>query len=709
MKIFQLGILLLWVCVGGSAYAQFNPGGALGRLGGGGGGANPFSGSDTTKDTVSVKANLARIQPEAIFLHTTETDTPRVRISRLALWDPSDTIAYTTGGYVQSLGQIGKMYRLWSYGFSEEALLPANAAWRNPLTGRFDRRFFNEKDVRFYDTKTPYVNIVYTQGAKKLQLADITVSRNINAQWNISARHTRTHANGAYNQNQSRTRNMYLGVYYRNKSRRYHGFLYGLYNQLDNQLNGGEYWTIGKQLNDPLAFSKSLATTVLSSATSFSLARNLTFDQYLHLLGNRPDSAERVVRSRLTLHLRLTSESSYQRMSSGAFDNNLLDKHIVPVLPTWDSLAKSMSMAATTGEQLALGGASYQLNAGVFVLRGTAELSYRRISLSQDSSMMYRLSANDSISVLRQQMSEQRLFGELWIPSIKTSTTLGIYQSVSTLYKPQRRIDIGFSTAPQKNIAIRAAAILNNVNPSLFQTYFIPRVGNAFEPDVQLDNQQFSHLRASARWHTAAQFLPASEVRKADSLSGNFIEIGGFIARADKLIFYDRAMRLHQATADENLTWLGLQSSARLRGWRKFYLEAFLTAQRGTSNAQDSSALQYYTRHLPTFYGRGSLYYESRTTKISSHMRTGIDVWFNTDFQGQTVDAVSGEWFPSRYWIHGYPRVDVFFSTKLLKTYFFIKLQNVAEGLGVRGYHTTPTYPMLGRNVVFGVNWSFYD
>lgn len=671
-----------------------------------------FGGADTAKaDTVAVKPNLARILPSAIFHHTTATDTPRIPIAQVPVWDPHDTMAIASGGFVQSLGQVGKMYRQWNFGFGEEALLPANDAWRNPLTGRFDRRYFGEKDIRFFDTKTPYVNIDYAQGGKKLLLADITASRNINRQWNISARHTTMRANGVYSLNETRTRNMSLGVYYRLPSNRYHAFLHGAYTQLDNQLNGGELWIPdSSSLTSPTQFRKNLAILPLNGgATAYSLARSVVLDQYFHLIGNREDSAERIVRSRLTLRLRAASESWYARSNTGTLNNNLLNTHIVPIVPTRDSVAKRLSMAAMTGEQSVLGGASYQLHAGIFILKAAADISYRRISLSQDSTMLYVQPNGDTTRVLRQQLSEQHLFGELTIPKAKTQISADIYQSVSSLFKPQQRVTLAMTAAPQKNIAIRATAMLNNVNPSLFQTYFIPRLGNTFTPNKAVGNQQFTHLRGYIRWKMQTTAVAATPSRKADSLHGNFAEIGGFLSRADNYLFYDRQMRLRQASGSENLTWIGIQGTARVRGWQKFYAEASLTAQRGSTNAPDTNALRDYARNLPALYGRASLYYQSRTTRIASILRTGVDVWFNTNYQAQTPDVVSGEWFPTGYVVRGYPRVDAYFSARLMRTYFFIKVQHLNEGIGVRGYHTTPIYPMLGRSVILGVNWNFYD
>ncbi|MEZ4826005.1 MAG: putative porin [Bacteroidia bacterium] len=248
----KIHILFLLILAAGLANAQFRPNTSTFPTGGAGGagfpsGSGGFPGSDSglsldSLGTDSAGAQLKPVKPdtklidrEGMFTHK-----PLYKFNegkpfeRSYYWDKLD---HTTG-FVQSLGQVGKPYQIFHHGFNEN--LFDQPFWRNPVLGAYNRYALNpETQVKYFDTRTPYVNADYLQGAADLQLIGITVSQNITPFWNAAIFFNRVQGVGVYRNNVTDHSNMYFSSNYRTKNNKYQ--LYGniTYNKLANEMNGG--------------------------------------------------------------------------------------------------------------------------------------------------------------------------------------------------------------------------------------------------------------------------------------------------------------------------------------------------------------------------------------------------------------------------------------------------------------------------------------
>lgn len=759
----KFGWLLLWGMLGmiSPVLGQFtSPNRSPNRLGGGfqnpggaGSGYNnqydPLAGSfpgfefDSTRNEVD-STKVPDIEPdtrtwdrEAMFLHRTLIKHPvGVNIARFHIWDEVNQ----AGGFVRALGQIGKPYQLYLSGVNDRFLdLPL---WENPIFGRYNRYVVDpEQQTLFFDTHTPYVNINFAQGDRRLLMVDVNTSINITPWINVSTYYERRRAEGAYAGMPTDHTLMNITGNYHTKNDRYFLFAAGVFNELTDGINGGILRDRGFQelygvedgiflendtlLNTSLAGNKNLLTNLRTNATRKLITRSAYLDHYYHLI-REGDSVDRP--HQLTLRNSLLVGYTAYRFSDGnSIDTSLLAQHLIPVYPTLNPDSLVLNEALFSRQFKALGGASYTYD-GLFRFNLHGDINYQRISLIQDSTS----------GITRHDITEQNVYGEIDLGRIRAEASLR--QRTSNLFAPARQLKLAGSlrpfpsTAPYRlrdtlsdpndqppvrrrrkkqdepeelptytPLTLNVLYEFKDVQPSLFQGFFVPRSGNTFEARPGLQNQQLTRLQAEARYDMMAP------ITRGDTLIPNYFSAKAYVYRHNQMIFYDDQLRLLQAADGAALTRIGLELGFRLRFLRRFHWENHIHFQTTSLGANASEAFSYYADNLPALYGTSSLFFDIRNITIARKIRIGLDLHYNTGFNGMTVDPVSGEFFPANFRLDGYLRGDIYFAAQLLSAHVFIKYSHLNEGIINNGYFTTPFYPMLERTLSLGISWPFFD
>ena len=678
--------------------------------------------SAAAPDQSKIKPDARRIRPQLLFRSQPFESQVSFDIANLPYWDRTDTIT----AFVQHLGTILKPYQAFRDGL-EESLLDM-PFWRNPVTGRYNRYFYHPAyEVPYFDTRTPFVNVHYSQLPNQSNLIEVTVSRNINPQWNATAFYRRHRFVGEYRNSVSDQTVLVLSAYYRSVNRRYHVFANAGYNDASDQLNGGTPRTLTSQYPivdgvvnevgtiylDPIStFYKDVGPTMIGDGQAKHFRRTAFAEQYYRLIGFG-DS----VKSPHRLVLRHSADYSFQYrrfISANGVSQSILASNLVAVMPTLavfgDNIAESYASAdyGTGGE------ASYDLQ-GPLNLHLEAGIDTRRLEVTNED-QNFRMTA-----------VQQRAAASLVWKGVEFRGKA--FQQLSNRFSPERSLSLGASISPlpaqpryvvmqkgdtalvpdsvepprdRKPLTVFGNYDFFDRNPSVWQRYLTGREGvSSYAPNESLVNQKISHLRAGIRWDFPVR------VRGEDTLQAHQAEAALFLSGADRAIYYDSLLAPLQAPAGAGYTWAGIELRYRLRFWKKFHWESRVVAQRGTTSATD--ALRLHAQHLPTVYGKSSLFYDNRNLKIAAIFRVGIDVFFQTDFTGQAFDPLSGEFFPSFYRAPGFARVDGYWAMKLSKTFIYIKMSHLNEGFPFPGYYTTPLYPMQGRTLALGVHWNFFD
>lgn len=684
--------------------------------------------------TKEVAPDTRRISPDDLFSHKPHETPVSVNMVRLPHYDKLDSLK----GFVQTLGQMGKPYQAARFGFNDRHF--QQKSWRNPVFNRYNVYVLNpETEVPHYDTKTQYLAMDYAQGSRSLATIDGILSRNINPQWNVTGYYQNRRVNGVYGSHETSHRSVGLGVYYRNPSRRYHLFSTGTFGELTDNINGGAVNITGSAQEN--TFQKSLQNTVLTDAQQKRIVKNIRVDQIFHLLGHpkapkkdtiSADSSIGVHKKAPAHHLSLRwtnrIEGTYQRLRDNTVDTGRVFHNFVSPYPYLDPDTSTISYGLTTTAYQTEGAMSYSFSPSEGLdWNLQAALGYEAVTFRNEG------------EILTDNRATQRVLSDLTISGInmhlhgearRTSSSLfdaETYAMAEMRLAPRLRKDslrrIGdISSAPTSEAALMdASEDVNRMrlltpdplqlwvrlsffdqNPSFFQQYFRPRVGSLFSLNDSLKNSQLLHARGGISWTGNRRVLGP------DTTLANFVSLQGFFSRAGRFIYYSPSFEVLQANTGESLSWVGVELNARYRFWKKFYAEADVTLQQGSTGAT-STDLVRYTNHLPQAHGRVSLYYDSQSLDFVGQLRIGADLHFFSEYQALAPDVLSGDFYPTNYVIPAYPRLDGYVAFQVKRTYIWIRLIHLNELLLERGYYTTPFYPELERTFTFGVNWTFFD
>ena len=700
-------------------------------------------------EDIEIEPDTRVISREDLYSHRLEEQAISYDFATSFLWDELDFL----DGFTLSLGQLGKPYFHTQYGLSDR-YFPSNS-WVNPIMGRFNAYVINaQKHTLYLDSKTPYVNIRFAQASRRLQRVDITLSRNLNSQLNFTFYYQRRQSVGAYPDFVTDHQNIYLSAYYRSKNRRFHSFNNYTYNQLKDDLNGGEirlndssYQIIdgivqenNENLDDVFLKSSGGATVVLENPAIYSkIIRNVYSDNYYHLIGH-PDSSDQ--HHRLSLRALFDWELANHNGSVSSVSNTTLENNLIKVLPTLNDTLSAISERFKSRRLHLLGGGSYTIDYGLRLhLGGTLE--YERLSLVQDS-----------VSTPLNQFI-QTVYGD-WETSWGNAH-LDIRQKVSDIFEPENQLHLNVKFYPLPKV--KAYKVINRKkefsidfevkdsllvevsedstlsekvpiykseedsllqqslrsqllelsfdfhrrshNPTLYQAQFRSSIGNTYVANPDLENQRVSRWIAGARLN-----LPAPIV-KGDTLLPNFFKAETFLSTARRMIYFDPEFQLQQASQGDLLSWFGISLAMRLRMFDRFYWQPSINWQTGSTDS--NTGLSYYANYLPDLYGTSSFYYENRSLSFAAIVRIGVDLHYFTAYDGLTVDPISGEFFPANYRVPSYVAADAFFATQIKQAYLYFKFNHINESLLRPGYYTTPFYPMLERTFSLGVNWTFFD
>ncbi len=110
--------------------------------------------------------------------------------------------------------------------------------------------------------------------------------------------------------------------------------------------------------------------------------------------------------------------------------------------------------------------------------------------------------------------------------------------------------------------------------------------------------------------------------------------------------------------------------------------------------------------NLPTWLIDLSWYYEKQLFSNALGLQAGFDTWWVSDYTADAYDPVAGVFYVQNNEVLSfYPVTDVFINFDIRSFRFFVKADNITQGLFANGYFEAPDYPMQNRSVKLGMNW----
>lgn len=680
--------------------------------------------SDTTStDTVkkkNIKPDTRRVFTESVFNQEYNHKPAEVSLANFHYWDDLDTLQ----GVNNHLGQVGKPYQHFRFGAADKWF--ASPYWRNPLTNAANLYILNpETQTMYYDTKTPYVNIDFAQGPqqanKSITLLGVTASYNVTPLLNLTGYYKRRQSESVYGNNTADNRLIHLNGYYHSFRHKLEIFGTAQYNEYYQLYNGGTARPYGS--SDESAFDKGAEFLNLSQATGKWIIKSLTAEPVFHLIQQKDTT-----KSGQKLSFKGLLQHEYTRFRFGAEDLNadVLNAAWVSPLPSFSfqNGVTALYEKTETYRYRAGAKAAYSFNLRDYLrLELKGGLEYNRLFITQKDSA-FRLSQNTVMQIAEGRLLSPKLLGLQY--------DVLFYTRPNTLFNPETywdntvRLKIPFTTGKdtfsvtndpprpgkrKSEIGLTAHYLLHSMNPSVFQAYLPAGYGNRFVADSTLRNQQMNHLRVELKWQGSPKIMNHGKIQ--DTLLSNHLSVQPFLSQFFNMIYYNDSFQVKQAASGSVLTFTGIEFGGRLRFYKKLYTEGNAQLQLGSlSNTADSS-LWMYSLSQPVLNGKISVFYQNERTNFKGVFRTGIDFRYSSASFGNGFDPVSNEFFPVSYrypyLVKAYPRIDVYFATRIKRACIFVKLINVTDGLLTPGNYTTPFYPVQPRMISVGMNWTFFD
>lgn len=659
---------------------------------------------DSAQSLININPDTRYLDKEAFFGHRNYLIPVGTTIEQSMLFDPLESV----DGFVQNLGQIGKPYQAFMYGFRESYF--DLGIWRDPVFGRYDRYSLDAgSQVRYYDTKTPYIDINFTQGQRQLQIVDVTLSRSFGPSLNLTGRLRRPQSVGAYRNFVTDQNLAYLAGHYQSKKQKYHAFGNVTFNRHSDQIHGGvpraendALYPVENGLiqEDPATYNLSFFKENFSPLLDAQVTRKNTtayLDHYYHLFG-QSDTAEK--KHKLTFRNTLSYDWQARKFFDSGIDTTSLNRNLIPVLPTLADTTNFIEDSFSVRRLFALGSASYSwlLSSG-WQANVSGGISYQRIAWKGDS------------AEVNQNITDQ--FGEIRLSFPGGYLTGGIRQRASDQFQTEQKINASIALSPfgkKDSLAIpgdisgpirfTGDIMIGNLNPSLFQARWRGGTGNAYVGNDSLSNEQLLHARANLAWK------PEVVIREGDTLLPNYASVGAFWSNRQNPILYTQNFEVIQS--DEAITRLGLNGSLRLRFWKHFHFETNLTYTPRISTSSDET-VDLYLRSVPVLNGKARIYFDHRDLEIAEVFRLGLGLNYWTSYAGQTLEPVSGEFFPTNYEVLPFTTGEAFFQLNLHGVLIYFRYLYLNENLFYDGYYSAPAYPMMERSYVLGINWTFYD
>gem|GEM_PF-3059136 len=660
---------------------------------------NRFQPDSTLSDSTR---NLAKI-PRSSRLYTAyglrsgyspQGDTLLYSPSRTMYWDETDTLS----GFVQTLGNMGKPARRLRYGLCD-ALFDREDGRLDPFTLQLDPYWLDiRRDLRYMDTRTPFVNVQFAQASRRLQNLEVTVSQNVTPWWNALINYKRRASDGYFQNSALDHYNIYTTQHIRSRNQRYRLLLAGVFQQLKDGINGGldaETAFDVVEIN-PLSTSVNIESgNLLRSGRSFYLMQQYRF---------YGDSTDRLLK--FNLFTEIEGGTRFRQYE----DNNPTQIPLTPY-PGFRTNPNQVNEAWKIESYRFRGGSGLQVRD-----------FYQELSVAHQVQHVY-VNGVPFFQTVQDIEIKGHYIRKAEGADIQWSGLQRIQAFLPATHFAQAHARIPLTMRMRRSpsdtmvwVASGLADTLNRWNPlsitGHFRGGFLPGSlsdtlyqGNTFGGQNMSDKQTMLHMRGGLAWRH-----PDRINKGTYRLLGNYAHLQGYYSHVNHPITYNSFLQIERNPG----AWYshtGIEASFRFRIAR-FYMEPSVWVQ---SNGYSDDLTRAYAFGKPQMHGKASIFFENQLFSKAGVFRFGVDFQYFSDFEGFRPDPGSGIFYRSglpmtQFFVPPvYLRTDIFLSAKVKDAVIFLRMLHVNQGLQALQYYTTPYYPMWARTFSFGVNWTFFD
>lgn len=113
---------------------------------------------------------------------------------------------------------------------------------------------------------------------------------------------------------------------------------------------------------------------------------------------------------------------------------------------------------------------------------------------------------------------------------------------------------------------------------------------------------------------------------------------------------------------------------------------------------------------VPEIFVNSQVSYQNIFFRGNLDMHAGVDFHWHSAYMAPAYDQVIQQFYNQDFYeVPAFPVVDIFFNAKIKRGRIFVKYHNLLQRFSPYGYIPTPYYPGQQGVIDFGFDWSFYD
>lgn len=556
-------------------------------------------------------------------------------------------------GRVQ-FSNIGAGFNPLSYETMAEqnlSLLPTNKGYN----------ILNADDVLYYDVKTPTASFIYHNAMKNGAALRSTYTQNIGKRFNFALEYSGLRSQGIYRNNLASNNNTIFSGHYTSKKGNYELFAHYLHQNVNNQENGGIVEDNLFQAGDSNYRNKWSAQVNLDGTSSqFSYRRYYLSHQFT------PFNSEKFpFRIRHTL----SHQGNKYYYTQAAADDYWYDASSELVSGFLSSTKKYSDNFSNT-VSLVFDNEKFKLDAGVryqMLKFGLNENTISTVSVPGEIKES-RIGAVGNLQI--------NLFDEVAVKSFlefSNGSEFGSYLKTTNTLKFE----------PIKDYFVEAHINFQSATPSFnyLANTSIYRKYNYFLQDPK--NQAIMDVGGSVnlKWFKTQLFA-------------NY-------CRIDNYAYFNSDAQPLQSNGSVNISQIGGDATF---SFGKFHLNTRMQFQDVLSNSEFLP--------LPSFIGRGNIFFQSKAFKGAAEVQTGVKVYYFSKFSSREYFPILNEYIlpgANSFAIGGKPIADVYFNMKVKKMFFFIEGQQIGNLISPNTAYAFPHYPVYDFRLNIGIVWYLFN
>lgn len=513
---------------------------------------------------------------------------------------------------------------------------------------------YSDRTIRYYKLNKRFTEITYLLGRKKEQLVNIIYTQNLFRGWNAGLDFRRAGAEGPFKRQQFYQSSFDMFTHYESPNERYNLYAYYLRNRLEQNENGG--------IKDFDPDENTVAQpTYLSSAENNQTDKEFLLRQSFRLAGQTIDSMPTAKNIFTAGH-----KVRYETRGNAYFDNPA------------DSFYKYNHLDSITTSDSTW----YQRWNNEIILKYDADTSGAlSVSLSGGHEyFIYKYGSPEAAFIFGQKENYYSSAGVNW------NKNKNYLDGKLFLYFGDYNGDYDFRfnysrlfTILNQQLKLFVAVNQSKAHPNISD---IRRYSNHF-----IWFNEFVPVRSQ---NTEVGFKSTDEKFLASSTISLF----------EDLVYYDSTSTPRQFNKTTIYFKIKLQRNFTWHHWIFENTMEYLQTDTETENII----------HLPEFMTGHSLCYEKYFFKKALFARIGMDVrYVSSYYADRYMPALQQFYLQYDKKTGGYILADFFITFRVKASRFFIKLDNVFNGVSPEPQFVRPDYPLTPRALRFGLQLRFFD